>query len=90
MAEDKKISELPAAANVAATDKILVVRSPGTSNVSIRLVNFSTLSANLIISNTVPASSSANGLARTISMDSNYLYVCVSNNSWKRVQLQSF
>ena len=90
MAEDKKVSSLPSAANVAVTDKILVVRNPNTSSVSLRLVNFSTLAANLVIQNTVPASSSANGLAGTLARDSNYLYICTSNNYWKRIELQSF
>lgn len=89
MAEEKKISQLANTANLASTDKLLVLRNP-TSNASVRLVEFSTLSANLQISNSVPANSSSNGLAGTIRLDGNYLYACVANNSWKRVQLTTF
>jgi hypothetical protein len=47
----KKVSELPTAANVASTDRVLVLRSPS-SNASVRTVNVSTLftsSSNLSI-----------------------------------------
>lgn len=86
----RKVSELPTAANVAATDRVLVLRDPS-GNASVRTVNFSTLSANLVISNTgVPASTSSNGLAGTIKFDSSYVYVCIANNTWKRAALSSW
>lgn len=85
----KKISELPTAANVASTDRILVLRSPS-ANASVRTVPFSDLSANLIISNSAPANSTANGLAGTIRYDSSYVYVCVANNIWKRAAISSW
>jgi hypothetical protein len=85
----KKVSELSTASNVASTDRILVLRDPAGSP-SVRTVNFSTLSANLIVSNTAPANSSSNGLAGTIRYDSSWLYVCVANNSWKRIQFTTF
>lgn len=85
----KKISELPTAANVASTDRILVLRSPS-ANASVRTVAFGDMSANLIISNTAPANSSANGLAGTIRYDSSYVYVCVANNTWKRAAISSW
>jgi hypothetical protein len=37
-----------------------------------------------------PASSSASGTAGEIAWDSNYIYVCVATNSWKRVALSAF
>lgn len=37
-----------------------------------------------------PASSSASGTAGEIAWDSNYIYVCVATNSWKRVALSTF
>lgn len=85
----KKVSELPTAANVATTDRILVLRDPA-GNPSVRTVNVSIFAANLVLSNTVPANSSANGLAGTISRDSNYIYVCVANNTWKRTALSTW
>jgi len=38
----------------------------------------------------VPASSSAAGTAGQIAYDSNYIYVCVTTNTWKRILLGSF
>lgn len=37
-----------------------------------------------------PANSSANGVAGEIAYDSNYVYVCVANNTWKRLSLGSY
>ena len=85
----RKVSDLPTAANVAATDRVLVLRDPS-GNASVRTVNFSTLSANLLISNAVPVSSSSTGLPGTIRFDTNYVYVCIANNTWKRAALSSW
>lgn len=85
----KKVSELPTANNIAGSDRVLVLRDPS-GNPSVRTVPFSTVSANLIISNTTPANSTAIGLAGTIRYDANYLYICVANNTWKRASLTSW
>ncbi|CAB4162240.1 hypothetical protein UFOVP787_23 [uncultured Caudovirales phage] len=85
----KKISELPTAANVASTDRILVLRDPS-GTPSVRTVNVNIFCANITISNSVPANSSANGIAGTIRFDSSYIYVCVSNNTWKRSTLSTW
>ena len=37
-----------------------------------------------------PASASANGFKGEIRYDSNYIYVCVADNTWKRVALSSW
>jgi hypothetical protein len=37
-----------------------------------------------------PGSSSATGTAGTITWDSNYVYVCVATNTWKRSALSSW
>lgn len=85
----KKISEVPTASNVAITDRVLVLRSPS-SNASVRTVEIADFSANIVISNTVPANSSSNGVAGTIRFDSSYLYICTSNNTWKRASLTTW
>lgn len=85
----KKISELPTASNVASTDRVLVLRSPASSP-SVRTVAFSTLSANLVVSNSVPVTASSNGLAGTVAYDSGFFYVCIANNTWKRATLNSW
>jgi len=41
-------------------------------------------------SNVAPASSSATGTAGQIAYDSNFLYVCVAANTWKRIALGTF
>lgn len=85
----KKISELPTAANVAASDRLLVLRDPS-GTPSVRTVNVSVFSANLVLSNSAPANSSANGLVGTIRYDSSYVYICVANNTWKRATLNTW
>ncbi|WP_160674419.1 hypothetical protein [Clostridium sp. C8-1-8] len=39
---------------------------------------------------TVPTTSTSPGTAYDVAIDNNYLYICVNNNSWKRVPLQSW
>lgn len=85
----KKISELTVAANVATTDRFLIVRDPS-GTPSTRTVTLSTVGANLILSNSAPANSTANGLAGEVKYDTSYLYICVSNNTWKRITLESY
>ena len=85
----KKVSELAIASNVASTDRVLILRSPS-ANASVRTVPFSDLCANVIVSNSVPANSSSNGLAGTIRYNSTHIYVCVANNTWKRASLDSW
>ena len=79
----KKVSQLPTAANVAGTDRVLILRDPS-GTPSVRTVNANIFAANLVLSNSAPANSSANGIAGTIRWDSSYIYVCVANNTWKR------
>ena len=85
----KKVSELPTAANVASSDRILVLRDPSGSP-SVRTVNVSIFAANLALSNSVPANSTANGVTGTIRYDSSYIYICVANNTWKRATLSAW
>ena len=85
----KKTSELSVAANIAATDRFLIIRDPS-GTPSTRTVTLSTVAANLTLSNSTPANSTANGLAGEMKYDSSYLYVCVSNNTWKRITLESY
>jgi hypothetical protein len=44
----------------------------------------------LILSGFTPTSSSFNGKAGQFTWDSNYLYICVATNSWKRITLSTF
>jgi hypothetical protein len=85
----KKISELPTASNAALTDRILILRSPA-ANASVRTITVADFSANIVLSNTAPATSSSNGVAGAIRFDSGYVYVCVANNNWKRASLTTW
>lgn len=38
----------------------------------------------------VPASSTSPGIVNTIAIDTNYLYICVATDTWKRVALSSW
>ena len=42
------------------------------------------------VTGTIPTSSSSPGQPGTIAFDSNFLYVCVGQNIWRRVGLSSF
>lgn len=42
------------------------------------------------VSTSAPASSAATGTAGQIATDSNFLYVCIGTNSWKRIALSAF
>lgn len=89
MAGEKKVTELPTAANVASSDRLLILRDPA-GVPSVRTVNVSIFAANLQISNSVPVGPSSNGQAGTIRYDSSYIYVCIANNTWKRAALSTW
>lgn len=57
-----------------------------TDNKLIRRVN----SADVLIKDDVPLYSTSTGLTNNIAFDSSHLYVCVSENTWKRIALTSF
>jgi hypothetical protein len=85
----KKVSELPIAANVASTDRVMVLREPS-GNASVRTITVANFGANLVFSNSVPANSSSTGIAGTIRFDSGFVYVCVANNTWRRAAITSW
>lgn len=84
-----KVSALPTAANAASTDRVLILRDPS-GTPSVRTITVSDLSANLLISNSVPANSTANGVTGYVAIDTSYIYVCVANNTWKRAALTTW
>lgn len=85
----KKVSELPIAANVASSDRVMILRDPA-GNASVRTITVANFGSNLVFSNSVPANSSSNGIAGTIRFDSGFIYVCVANNTWRRAALSSW
>lgn len=45
---------------------------------------------NLYAPTTAPASSSASGVAGSVRVDANYIYVCTATNTWKRVAISTW
>lgn len=84
-----KVSALPIAANAASTDRVLVLRDPS-GTPSVRTITVENLSSNLIVSNTVPANSSASGARGYIAADDSYIYICVDTDTWKRVAITTW
>ena len=84
-----KVSELATAANVASTDRVMVLRDPAGS-ASVRTVTMSNFSANIVVSSSAPANSSATGIAGSIAYDSSYIYICTATNTWKRTAIASW
>jgi len=42
------------------------------------------------VQTSIPANSSAVGIAGTMSADANYIYICIAANTWRRVQTETF
>lgn len=84
-----RVANLAIAGSLARTDRLVVLTNPATT-ANVKTVNVDIFVANLALSNSVPANSSANGYTGTIRWDSDYLYVCVANNTWKRITLNSW
>ena len=45
---------------------------------------------NIQLNSSAPATAGAAGTAGNIAYDSNYLYVCVASNTWKRVAISTW
>lgn len=84
-----KISALPVANTLSANDRVVVLVSPSSSaNLkTITTSNFANSVAAKLISNSVPASNTSNGVAGQIAYDANTLYICVANNKWGKASL---
>lgn len=98
----KKVSELNAHTNAQAGDLLMVVSQPGQVGVETKKITLGNLFANVssnavftgskfvIPSTTPPVSASSTGTTGEIRFDSDYLYVCVSNNTWVRSNLSTW
>lgn len=42
---------------------------------------------NYMVTSSAPATASSTGIAGTLAYDSDYLYVCIATNTWKRVAI---
>lgn len=72
--------------NSLSTQNVLVSSPPNISIVS----PSSNPNTTSIAPNNPPQFSNSNGYAGEIRWDSNYLYICISNNLWKKISLESF
>jgi hypothetical protein len=95
----KKLTELVSHTNAPANNLLMIVYQPGLANVENRSISLSNLFANVstnavftgarlnLPSTAVPASAGSAGTAGEIRYDTNYIYICVSTNTWKRATI---
>jgi hypothetical protein len=82
----KKITELPACTSPVANNKLLVSGNSDANSFQLTIGTlFGNNVSNVVITQVTPATASSNGKAGTISYDSSWLYVCVANNTWRRI-----
>lgn len=83
----KSLLELDEITSATSDDYLIIVNDPSgvpTTN-KINITNLATsLTAN------APASNTSSGKTGKIAIDTNYIYVCVANNSWKRISLSNW
>ncbi len=87
--EPKNTSNLAVSNTVSSLDRIVFLKDP-TGTPRTMLLPVTTLSANMVFSNSAPTSNSSNGTPGTIRWDTDYIYVCVASNQWKRAALASW
>lgn len=100
MATAKKVSELTALTNAAATDLLLVVHDPSANAESRKITVasfFGNVAANVALNGTfrlsntaAPATAGSVGVKGELRVDSSYIYICVANNTWKRSALSTW
>jgi hypothetical protein len=84
-----KISSLPVANTLSATDRVVVLVSPSSSP-SVRTIttaNFANSVAARLITANAPVSNTSNGTPGQIAYDNTAIYVCVANNRWGKTNL---
>jgi hypothetical protein len=69
-------------------DTINSTQSEGVKNLG--LIYQALLSMRLLNFVPVPANSASNGTAGQVSADTNFLYICVATNLWRRVAIAAF
>jgi hypothetical protein len=103
---EKKISQMPSATVLTGSEVVLIVQNGTTKKVPVSLFQRGdqgppgpqgpigpqgTAGANGAFQwNAVPASPSDNGNAGDVAYDSDYFYVAVASNTWKRVLLSTW
>jgi hypothetical protein len=79
---------MPVANTIAAGDRIVILTDVTTTPRN-RTISLTNLSKSILLSNSAPANSTSNGTTGQVAYDSNYLYICTSNNVWGRIELDN-
>lgn len=85
----KSVANLNIASTLSMSDRVVVLVNPSSTS-NVKTANLSVFVANLALSNSVPANSTSNGFTGTIRYDSDYVYICVANNTWKRSSISNW
>jgi uncharacterized RmlC-like cupin family protein len=68
-----------------------VVSLASTIGTDVTFANGTTsFTGNVIVTSTAPANSTANGTIGQVAFDTDYIYYCVANNTWKRAALSTW
>ena len=94
---DQKLSELTAATAAAAADQLYIVQSGVSKRIAVsslstsltihRLVATATSGSSLTLISVIPATATSTGTLGQIAYDTQYIYLCVATNTWKRADL---
>lgn len=68
-------------------DPVNIVKESSTSTIKTRLTSAETSLATKIDKVDVPSDATSSGTVGEIAIDSNYIYVCVATNTWKRAAI---
>lgn len=95
MTTKQKVSNLTATTTTLDNDVIYIVQSNASKKITLQnLFNYANANvrSNVIaIANvTVPASANSTGTVGTIRFDSNYIYIAVAQDTWKRANLYTW
>jgi len=85
----KKISELPTVTAVAGTDLLIVVANAAGNAITSQVTGGNLLTS-LTRQVTAPISTSSTGIVGQFAFDTNFIYICVATNSWRRAAISNW
>jgi len=85
----KKITELTVASSVANSDLLILEQVAANTTSAVTANTLAAFVSGKVLPNSTKANN-ATGTAGQFSWDSNYIYVCVDTNTWKRVALETY
>lgn len=71
-------------------DPVNTVKESSNSSIKTRLTSVETSLATKIDKVDVPSDATSSGTVGEIAIDSNYIYVCVATNTWKRASISTW